>query len=179
MGTENAVDAHAGGDNNGDRSEPHPVTIESTSTTRPKSGEPMLYDRPLRRFVRSGRAPATVAVLVILLVGLSAPSAQAGGLTCRKVVATEATKEGSNALQGSRARCRPDEFLTGGTCYPEVRPEPGGDCQTAAMGVIQTLAESPETTQGAFFTCLQTMGTNCHVEERTRAMAICCKLSTD
>jgi len=139
----------------------------------------MQYDRPHRRFLRSTRTPAAAAALAISLVALSAASAQAGGLTCRKVVASEATKEGSNALQGSRARCRSDEFLTGGTCYPEVRPEPSGDCQTAAMGVIQTLAESPETTQGAFFTCLQTMGNNCHVEERTRAMAICCKISTD
>jgi hypothetical protein len=43
------------------------------------------------------------------------------------------------------------------------------------MGIIQTLAESPNTTQGAFYTCLQTGGTNCAIEERTRAMAICCK----
>jgi hypothetical protein len=139
----------------------------------------MQYDRPLRRFVSARRSQAVAAVLAISMVGLSVPLAQAGGLTCRKVVASEATKEGSNALQGSRARCRPDEFLTGGTCYPEVRPEPSGDCQTAAMGVIQTLAESPDTTLGAFFTCLQTMGNNCHVEERTRAMAICCKMSED
>jgi len=139
----------------------------------------MQYERPLRHFVRFGRASAAAAGLAISLVGLSVSSAQAGGFTCRKVVATEATKEGSNALEGSRARCRSDEFLTGGTCYPEVRPQADGSCQTAAMGVIQTLAETPETTQGAFFTCLQTMGNNCHVEERTRAMAICCKISTD
>jgi hypothetical protein len=43
------------------------------------------------------------------------------------------------------------------------------------MGIIQTLAEFPESTQGAFFTCLQTGGSECPVEERTRAMAICCK----
>jgi len=139
----------------------------------------MQYDRPIWRFVRARHLWVTSAALAISFVGLSASLAQAGGLTCRKVVASEATKEGSNALQGSRARCRPDEFLTGGTCYPEVRPEPNGDCQTAAMGVIQTLAESPDTTAGAFFTCLQTMGNNCHVEERTRAMAICCKMSGD
>jgi hypothetical protein len=141
----------------------------------------MQHDRALRRL---GRRPSLLfgmatAAMAIFMVGPYAPWAQAGGLVCRKVVASEATKEGSNALQGSRARCRADEFLTGGTCYPEVRPEPAGECQTGAMGVIQTLAESPETTQGAFFTCLQTMGTNCHVEERTRAMAICCKISED
>ena len=139
----------------------------------------MQYDRPLRCFVRSARTPVAAAALAISFVGLLASSAQAGGLTCRKVVASEPTKVATNALQGSRARCRADEFLTGGTCYPEVRPETDGSCQTAAMAVIQTLAESPETTQGAFFTCLQTMGTDCHVEERTRAMAICCKIADD
>ena len=139
----------------------------------------MHYERPLRRLAHAGRVHVMTAAIVISLVGLAASTAQAGGLTCRKVVASEATKEGSNALAGSRARCRPDEFLTGGTCYPEVRPEPDGSCQTSAMGIIQALAESPETTQGAFFTCLQTGGTQCHVEERTRAMAICCKITTD
>jgi len=139
----------------------------------------MQYDRPIRPFVPLAHVPLAAAALAISISALSPPTAQAGGLTCRKVVASEATKESSNALQGSRARCRSDEFLTGGTCYPEVRPEADGSCQTAAMAVIQTLAESPETTQGAFFTCLQTMGTNCHVEERTRAMAICCKITDD
>jgi len=139
----------------------------------------MQYDRPIRPFVRSGRVPAAAAALAISVFALSAPTAQAGGLTCRKVVASEPTKEPTNAIQGSRARCRSDEFLTGGTCYPEVRPEADGNCQTGAMAVIQTLAENPETTQGAFFTCLQTMGTDCHVEERTRAMAICCKITDD
>lgn len=139
----------------------------------------MQYDRLSRRFVFTGHTPVAVSMLMICLFGLSVPAAHAGGLTCRKVVATEATKEGSNALEGSRARCRPDEFLTGGTCYPEVRPDASGDCQTGAMGVIQTLAETPDTTQGAFFTCLQTVGSKCQVEERTRAMAICCKISAD
>lgn len=139
----------------------------------------MQYDRPIRPFVLFVRIPAAAAALAISLSALSPAAAQAGGLTCRKVVASEPTKEATNALQGSRARCRSDEFLTGGTCYPEVRPEADGSCQTAAMAVIQTLVESPETTQGAFFTCLQTMGTNCHVEERTRAMAICCKIADD
>lgn len=112
----------------------------------------------------------------LVLLGSGTRAAQAGGLTCRKVVAPEATAEGRNAMKGSRARCHTDEFLTGGTCYPEVRPEEDGSCQTSAMGIIQTLADSPGTTAGAFFTCMQTGGTDCHVEERTRAMAICCKI---
>jgi hypothetical protein len=137
----------------------------------------MKQERSERRLVG---AAAAVSIAAIWWVAWAAVPAQAGGeLTCRKVVASEATKEGRNALAGSRARCRSDELLTGGVCYPEVRPEPDGSCQTSAMGLIQTLAESPETTHGAFFTCLQTGGTECHVEERTRAMAICCKIATD
>lgn len=139
-----------------------------------------MYDTaPRRRSASVGRAATTVAALTISLVAVAATAAQAGGLTCRKVVATDVTKEGRNALEGSRARCRGDEFLTGGTCYPEVRPEADGSCQTSAMGIIQTLAESPDTTAGAFFTCLQTGGSECHIEERTRAMAICCKIEDD
>ena len=127
----------------------------------------------------SSRTPAlvagvTVAAAALLISGLPS-AAQAGGMTCRKVVASEASGESSNALKASRARCRSDEFLTGGICYPEVRPNADGTCQTSAMGIIQTLAESPHTTAGAFFTCLQTGGSECHIEERTRAMAICCK----
>ena len=139
----------------------------------------MKYERSRRSPARLSRVGLAVSMTVLSTIGLGANVAQAGGLTCRKVVATEATKEGRNALEGSRARCRNDEFLTGGVCYPEVRPEADGSCQTSAMGLIQTLAESPETTQGAFFTCLQTGGNDCHVEERTRAMAICCKLAED
>jgi hypothetical protein len=96
-------------------------------------------------------------------------------MTCRKVVAAEATGEGRNTAKGSRARCNSDEFLTGGTCYPEVRPEEDGSCQTSAMGIIQTVVDFPGTTRSAFFTCMQTGGTDCPVQERTRAMAICCK----
>ena len=140
----------------------------------------MRLERSLGRLVRARRKHAVMSLTVISVVALTAVGAQAGGLlTCRKVVASEATKEGRNALEGSRARCRSDEMLTGGTCYAEVRPEPDGSCQTSAMGIIQTLAESPETTQGAFFTCLQTGGNECAVEERTRAMAICCKIAID
>jgi len=126
---------------------------------------------------RCNRAADLLApVLIGALISVACPlSAHAGGMTCRKVVAGEASGESSNALKASRARCRNDEFLTGGVCYPEVRPEPDGSCQTSAMGIIQTLAESPHTTQGACFTCLQTAGTDCAIEERTRAMAICCK----
>jgi len=118
----------------------------------------------------------SLAFVALMVLPGSVAVAQAGGLTCRKVVAPEASGEGRNALKGSRARCHADEFLTGGTCYPEVRPEEDGSCQTSAMGIIQTLADSPGTTAGAFFTCMQTGGTDCHVEERTRAMAICCKI---
>ena len=140
----------------------------------------MRSQRSQERLVRARRKHVVMAVTMISLLALTAVGAQAGGLlTCRKVVASEATKEGRNALEGSRARCRSDEMLTGGTCYAEVRPEEDGSCQTSAMGIIQTLAESPETTQGAFFTCLQTGGNECAVEERTRAMAICCKISTE
>ena len=139
----------------------------------------MSLERSRGRLVRARRKQAAAAFMMVSILGLGASAAQAGGLTCRKVVASEATKEGRNALEGSRARCRSDEMLTGGTCYAEVRPEADGSCQTSAMGIIQTLAESPETTQGAFFTCLQTGGSTCAVEERTRAMAICCKMSTD
>jgi len=120
----------------------------------------------------------SIAVAVGLFIAAVAP-AQAGGMTCRKVVATEASGEGRNALVASRAKCGNEEFLTGGTCYPEVRPEADGSCQTSAMGIIQTLAEFPGTTQGAFFTCMQTGGTDCAVEERTRAMAICCRFLDD
>ncbi|TFH31565.1 MAG: hypothetical protein E4H00_03250 [Myxococcales bacterium] len=136
----------------------------------------MDYQSLKRRRVGVG---LVAAATWLTLLGPSLSTAHAGGLTCRKVVASEATKEGSNALEGSRARCRSDEMLTGGVCYPDVRPEPDGKCQTSAMGLIQTLAESPDTTQGAFFTCLQTSGNECHVEERTRAMAICCRYTDD
>ena len=139
----------------------------------------MRFERSMGRLVRARRVGAVAAITLVSIVAGTAVSAQAGGLSCRKVVASEATKEGRNALEGSRARCRSDEMLTGGTCYAEVRPEPDGSCQTSAMGLIQTLAESPETTQGAFFTCLQTGGNECAVEERTRAMAICCKIATE
>jgi hypothetical protein len=126
----------------------------------------------------------TIAVVVSALttaaVAVNGPStAHAGGLVCRKVVAAAASGEGSNALEASRARCADDEMLTGGACYPEQRPEDDGSCQTSAMAIIQTLAEHPGTTQGAFYTCLQTGGSDCAVEERTRAMAICCKITLD
>lgn len=122
---------------------------------------------------------AIVATVFLSMIVAAVPAAQAGGLTCRKVVASEASGEGRNALKASRARCRSDEFLTGGACYPAVRPEADGSCQTSAMGLIQTLADSPDKTSGAFYTCFQTSGTDCAVEERTRAMAICCKIEGD
>jgi len=126
---------------------------------------------------RTGTLAVTLAMLgVAVVIGGVVGKAHAGGLVCRKVVAPSASGEKRNALNASRVRCADDEMLTGGTCYPEVRPEDDGSCQTSAMGIIQTLAESPGTTRGAFFTCMQTGGTDCAVEERTRAMAICCKI---
>jgi hypothetical protein len=119
------------------------------------------------------------ALAVAALTAATSNPAHAGGLACRKVVAGTASGEGRNALNASRARCADDEMLTGGACYPEIRPEEDGSCQTSAMAIIQTLADHPETTQGAFFTCLQTGGSDCAVEERTRAMAICCKIETE
>ncbi len=118
-----------------------------------------------------------VLVLAVFLTAAGLGTAQAGGMTCRKVVSRDISGEGRNALKASRVRCDNDEFLTGGTCYPEVRPEADGTCQTSAMGIIQTIADYPESTRGAFYTCLQTGGTSCPVEERTRAMAICCKFT--
>lgn len=125
-------------------------------------------------------ATAVSAAAVALLAGpYGATDADAGGMTCRKVTAAEATAEGRNALKGSRVKCGPGEFLTGGTCYPSVRPEDDGSCQTSAMGMIQIIADYPDSTQEAFFTCLQTGGTDCPVAERTKAMAICCRYLDD
>ena len=139
----------------------------------------MNYPLPHSDAAFSNVGRAIIAAAVLSLFFSAVPTAQAGGLVCRKVVGSEASGEGRTALEASRARCKNDEFLTGGTCYPQVRPESDGSCQTSAMGLIQTLAESPGTTQGAFFTCLQTGGSDCAVDERTRAMAICCKIETD
>ncbi len=123
--------------------------------------------------------PSTLALLVAFLMFAPAAvdEAHAGGMVCRKVVAPEASGEGRNALKASRVKCHSDEFLTGGVCYPSERPESDGSCQTSAMGIIQTIADAGDTTLGAFYTCLQTGGSDCPVEERTRAMAICCKFS--
>lgn len=96
-------------------------------------------------------------------------------LVCRKVVSETVTGEGRNAALGSRVKCPRGEMLTGGTCYAEVRPEDDGSCQTSATGIIQPIVEHPSTTEEAFFTCLQTGGSDCPVKERTRAMAVCCK----
>ena len=129
---------------------------------------------------RTGTIAIALATLTVTAVfGGTASKAQAGGLVCRKVVAPTASGEKKNALNASRVRCADDEMLTGGACYPEVRTEDDGSCQTSAMGIIQTLADSPNSTKGAFYTCLQTGGTDCAVEERTRAMAICCKIESD
>lgn len=124
---------------------------------------------------RRSTALAACIVAAVLVTGtlLVLPAQAEPG--CRKVVAPEASGEGRNALKASRVKCADGEFLTGGGCYPEERPEADGSCQTSAMGYIQTLAEHPGSTRGAFYTCMQTGGSECPVEERTRAMAICCK----
>ncbi len=133
---------------------------------------------------RSYGVRVSCVVMPAIVLGAVALAAQpqparAARLECRKVVSRTVSGEGRNALKASRAKCGPDEFLTGGVCYPEVRPEADGSCQTSAMGIIQTLVDWPQSTRGAFFTCLQTGGTDCAVEERTRAMAICCKIVED
>lgn len=117
----------------------------------------------------------TLAAAGVVLTAHST-TASAGQLVCRKVVAENITGEGSNSGEASRVKCARGEMLTGGTCYPETRPEPDGTCQTSAMGIIQPIIDHPATTEEAFFTCLQTGGSECPVQARTRAMAICCKI---
>lgn len=112
----------------------------------------------------------------LALSSAATPADASGKLVCRKVVAETVTGEGRNTGGGSRVKCAPGEMLTGGTCYAETRPEEDGSCQTAGSGIIQQIIDHPETTEEAFFTCLQTMGSDCPVEARTRAMAICCKI---
>ena len=124
---------------------------------------------------------AALAATTLLAVGLgwtATPALAAGSphLVCRKVVSETVTGEGRNAAQGSRVKCAKGEMLTGGTCYAEVRPEEDGTCQTSTSGIIQPIVDHPGTTEEAFFTCLQTGGTDCPVKERTRAMAVCCKV---
>lgn len=137
-----------------------------------------------KRFARAASGPRMIGFLAVAAVAGfvpgSAPSAEAAPqLVCRKVVAESATGEGRNTAQASRVKCARGEMLTGGTCYPEIRPEADGSCQTSAMGIIQPIVEHPTTTEEAFFTCLQTGGNECPVEARTRAMAICCKVEDD
>lgn len=118
---------------------------------------------------------SSLACALLLLAEAGAVLA-APQLVCRKVVADEASGEGSNAAKGSRVKCARGEMLTGGTCYAETRPEADGSCQTSGMGIIQPIIDHPQTTEEAFFTCLQTGGTECPVQARTRAMAVCCKV---
>jgi hypothetical protein len=114
-----------------------------------------------------------------LLISAATPADAAPQLVCRKVVADSVTGEGRNAAEGSRVKCARGEMLTGGSCYAETRPEEDGSCQTSGMGIIQQIVDHPGTTEEAFWTCLQTGGTDCPVKERTRAMAICCKVQDD
>ncbi len=136
--------------------------------------------RPIsKRFLSA----TTVSMFSIAAAGLvlanARPASAAPQLTCRKVVADMTSGEGSNSGAGSRVKCALGEMLTGGVCYPETRPEADGTCQTSAMGIIQTVVDHPGTTEEAFFTCLQTGGSECPVQARTRAMAICCKIKDD
>ncbi len=123
-------------------------------------------------------APVLAASLAaVIAFGAAAARAEAAPqLVCRKVVAETVSGEGRNTAAGSRVKCGPGEMLTGGTCYAETRPEEDGSCQTSAMGIIQQIVDHPQTTEEAFFTCLQTGGTECPVQARTRAMAVCCKI---
>lgn len=116
-----------------------------------------------------------LATAAVVLTAVAAANA-APELVCRKVVSDTVTGEGRNAAMGSRVKCAPGEMLTGGTCYAETRPEDDGSCQTSAMGIIQPIIDHPGTTEEAFWTCLQTGGTDCPVQARTRAMAVCCKI---
>ncbi len=127
----------------------------------------------------NNKMPARVLMVSFVASLLVAATLEASALECRKVVAPEASAEGRNPLKASRVRCNDDEFLTGGACYPAERPETDGSCETSAMGIIQTLSDNPQSTKGAFYTCMQTGGTDCPVEERTRAMAICCKTASE
>ena len=120
-------------------------------------------------------AVSMVSGSLLATAGLGRAEA-ASHLVCRKVVAENVTGEGRNTALGSRVKCAPGEMLTGGTCYAETRPEPDGSCQTSATGIIQQIVDHPKTTEEAFFTCMQTGGTYCPVKERTRAMAVCCKI---
>jgi hypothetical protein len=130
-----------------------------------------------RNVMRSVRMVALATVVGGLVLAAGAGRANAGAqLVCRKVVAENVTGEGRNAALGSRVKCALGEMLTGGTCYAEVRPEEDGSCQTSATGIIQPIIDHPATTEEAFFTCMQTGGTDCPVKERTRAMAVCCKV---
>ncbi len=124
-------------------------------------------------FVGSG---ALLMLAGALIVAGAQQADAAPQLVCRKVVADTPTGEGRNAALGSRVKCARGEMLTGGTCYAETRPEEDGSCQTAATGIIQQIVDHPGTTEEAFFTCMQTGGTDCPVQARTRAMAICCKI---
>ncbi|MFN2378077.1 MAG: hypothetical protein ABR538_16220 [Candidatus Binatia bacterium] len=125
---------------------------------------------------RTGAAAGLALATAGLLFAVLAAPASAAQLVCRKVVAEKPTGEGRNAAEGSRVKCARGEMLTGGTCYADTRPEEDGSCQTSAMGIIQPIIDHPGTTEEAFFTCLQTGGTDCPVSARTRAMAVCCKV---
>jgi hypothetical protein len=125
---------------------------------------------------KSIRFSAASFVACSILVGSGALPAWADHLVCRKAVAENVTGEGRNAALASRVKCAPGEMLTGGTCYAETRPEEDGSCQTSATGIIQQIVDHPDTTEEAFFSCMQSGGTDCPVQARTRAMAICCKV---
>lgn len=128
--------------------------------------------------IRSTNVSVLTLLMLLATLGGGVRAVAADSLVCHKVVAETPSGEGRNSATASRVKCPPGEMLTGGTCYAEVRPEDDGSCQTSAMGIIQPLAEHPGTTEEAFFSCLQTGGSDCPVQARTRAMAVCCKIDS-
>jgi|GEM_PF-3443934 len=128
--------------------------------------------------IRSTNVSVLTLLMLLATLGGGVRAVAADSLVCHKVVAETPSGEGRNSAAASRVKCPPGEMLTGGTCYAEVRPEDDGSCQTSAMGIIQPLAEHPGTTEEAFFSCLQTGGSDCPVQARTRAMAVCCKIDS-
>lgn len=129
--------------------------------------------------IRFSSVAVSALFLLTATVLIASSASAAPQLVCRKVVAEAPTGEGRNAAAGSRVKCAKGEMLTGGTCYAATRPEEDGSCQTSAMGIIQQIVDHPGTTEEAFFTCMQTGGTDCPVQARTQAMAVCCKIQDD
>jgi hypothetical protein len=151
-----------------------PTIREQYNTGRTGDSEELV--QPISKQFWNATALSLMTFGAVALIVGGPSQASAAQLVCRKVVAENISGEGANSAAGSRVKCALGEMLTGGTCYPETRPEPDGTCETSAMGIIQPVVDHGGTTEEAFFTCLQTGGSECPVEARTRAMAICCKI---